>query len=147
MAAFHANERGDFARAADPLDVVDRSRQFEGLGIARDHGLDQRDLFERRSQGLAVVAGAGRHVDRPELHFDAARPQARNVGVHVLLRLCDVELLERRRTLFAEFPRQIVMAIDQRGRGVNRLRPIADHDLAAIGLGAGRRLCNDEDAH
>ena len=129
--------------ARDPLDVVRRAGHFEHVRIPRDHRLDDCDLLERGLQRLAFNPGAGWHIDRPELRLDTALAQPRDIGVQGWAGCRDVQLLERRRTVLAQRPGQIVVPIDEHGRVVNLLGPFGDDDWRALRQCIiRRRLCD-----
>ncbi|MNI48088.1 hypothetical protein D3C73_1026370 [compost metagenome] len=80
IAAFHADQAGDLARAMDADQVVCGGGEFEGFGVGGDDALDRIDLFEG---GLGRVdrRHAGGNVDRPELAAHAACAQTRDIGM------------------------------------------------------------------
>ena len=64
------------------LDVVGRERERKRIRVALDHPQRDVDLLELGAREAALAdVGRARDVHRPELAADAARAQARDVGV------------------------------------------------------------------
>ena len=122
VTTFHADHGSDLTGGANPIHIVAVQCQFEGLGIARDHGFDNFNLFDRRLMCGTGFHRVGRHEDRPILSADAAQFQSRNIGMNFWLWLGNIERIERARSLGAHDPGQIVVAIEHVAPPVNRPR-------------------------
>ena len=115
MAAFDADQRGDFALLADAHNVIGGVGHLESIGIGCDHAPDDVDLFERQAHGGAFLAGLRRDVGRPELRADAALDADAECpcAAQRFLRLRRSILRKDRSPFLAELPGQIVVAVDQ----------------------------------
>ena len=116
----------------DAHDVVGGERELERVGIRGVEAMHDVDLLER---GLHRVRALQRRrdVDGPELRADAARREARDVGVQRLLELrlvlAEVDLRELVLHPLAVLPGQVVVAVDE--------RDVAEDAVDARVLGAG----------
>ncbi len=135
VAAFDANEAGDFSFAVDSFDVVCRVSEFERFGVAGDHSLDEVDLLERGGERFATVTGFDGNPHGPELCADAALAELGDIGLQRGLFLGNVELIEVGIALFADFPGHVVVAVDEKRLAVQFASGIGEDDgLAAYGL-------------
>ncbi len=91
---FDADQRGDLARAMNPLDVIGREGQLQIVGIAFDQAANQVDLLESHLGRFAGAHRLDRRIGGPELRPHSAAAQARQIGVEHRLRLRNVELRE-----------------------------------------------------
>jgi hypothetical protein len=124
VAAFHPGQRRDAAGLHDALDVVGGSRHLEGVGIPGDHPVHDVDLFQHRLDRRLTLERRG-HVHRPELPADSSGPQAWNVGHRLRLRTADVDRRQvERRHVFADRPRVVVVAVDERRGAVDGSRSL-----------------------
>jgi hypothetical protein len=122
----------------DALDVGRRTRQLEGVRIARDHPVHDVDLFERGRDRLLSLKRC-RHVDRPELGAHAAGPEPGNVGHGPRLVSADIERRQiERGDLFAHGPRIVVVPVDE---GHLRVKGLGALQQRGVGLlwGKGHR--------
>src|SRR5436190_347360 len=119
MAAFHADERGDFAFALNAFDVVGGEGEFEFARIFGDEAMHDIDLFK---DGLDSdrIRHLGRDVDGPELTTNAAgvktwkvSDEARGRSVFSQIDARNIDAFDIV-AVFAEFPWEIVMAVDER---------------------------------
>ena len=78
MTAFHADQRRDLPLAMNADNVVRRPRQFKVIGIARNHAMNQVDLFQHGHDRVGLVRHVG-NVNRPELAAHMPGAQARDV--------------------------------------------------------------------
>src|SRR5438034_10991840 len=114
MAAFHADERGDFPFAMNPLDVGGGKRQLERLRVMGDELVDVINLLQN---GLdrGGAAESGRDVHRPELAAEPASAQPRQVGNQVQfacvrMKIDGAEVI----AALSVLPGQIVVAVNDR---------------------------------
>ena len=120
MAAFDADEAGDFVGFAGGEDFVGGAGEGEGVGIARNHSVDEVDLFEGLAGGAAGDHEAGGDVCGPELGAEAAEFEAGDVGVEVGAGvLGDVEVVEGHAGFGAHFVGEVVVAVDDEGFAMN----------------------------
>ena len=117
--ALDADQRGDLAglEARSMSSAVRASSNV--VRVALDHAVDDVDLLERGAHGLLALLG--RHVGRPELPADAARPQR---GMSVCSVGCGRRMSndgrDRGRVLLAKLPRPVVVPVDDEGGLVDR---------------------------
>lgn len=112
VAALGAHQRGDTALGAGRLHVVGGQGAPQVRGVALQQLGDHVDLFEGGAD-RRVAREVGPYVNGPELRADAARAQPRNVGVQMAgLVGGDVTGVEVVADLFAQRPRQVVVAVD-----------------------------------
>jgi hypothetical protein len=121
VAAFEADQRGDPPRLEGALDI---GAAVGGRQVGRvfgNHPPRQLDLFHphARPAGLQLA----RHVGGPELHAQVALAHARDVGFvrHPVIQVVAVDI-GRRRLVFGDDDRQVVVAVHQRRRFQQRMR-------------------------
>src|SRR4029453_5725960 len=116
-------------------DVGSGAGLLKNVGIAPQHLLDQLDLLERLLKGRPFLGRVAREINAPELCPDVPLLETGDVGLHRLLRLADVALVERAAGLGPHFPREIVMTVeDERGR-MDAAAFVGEGDRLARGRG------------
>lgn len=141
MAAFHADQRGNFALTMDALDVGDGERELESVGVTGDELMDDVNLFEHGLDG-GRTGRCGGNIDGPELRAEAAGAEAGDVGDKMLRKFAGVRgevdavnvLLE-----LAELPGEVVVAVDKRAVA----EELADFGEAVGGLRSGGHSTKD----
>lgn len=144
MAAFHADQRGNFALTMDALDVGDGERELESVGVTGDELMDDVNLFEHGLDG-GRTGRRGGDIDGPELRAEAAGAEAGDVGDEMRRQFAGVGgevdainiLLE-----LAKLPGQVVVAVNERGFA----EELADFAEAVGGLswgGHSTKHCED----
>jgi hypothetical protein len=116
VSALRAQHPADPAGRLGRADVRGRGRECERVRITRDHATRDVDLLELGAREVRLRLARGVHG--PEYRADAARPQARNIGLAVRGRLrADVVGLDvaGRRLGPANRPRQIVVPVEEDG--------------------------------
>jgi hypothetical protein len=137
VAAFDPDQRRDPPGFLDAADVGGGRRHLQPPRIAGDHPVDDIDLLESHPDRL-VALQRGRDPHRPELRPDPALPHPRQIGLEPALQPgrigIEVERLAPEVVGLANFPRQVVMAVDHR-----RLREHALHpSLRRLSRSGGR---------
>jgi hypothetical protein len=133
--ALDANQRGDLAGLVGADDVVGGVRHGEVGRVARGQALHDVDLLESGLDRHGSGHGGG-NPHRPELPADVARAQAGNIGHQQGLvgrRLLgarqlgqvalEIEGVHLAGEPLADLPREVVVAVDQRGPGQHRGDP------------------------
>ncbi len=127
MAALDPDQRGDPSRFLDPADVRGGRRRFEPGGVAADHPVDDVDLLDRDPDRL-VPLQVGRDPHRPELRAHPTSLHPRKIGLQPGLDPRRVGLEVKRLAPIvvgtANLPREVVMAVDDRGFREDSLDPL-----------------------
>ena len=110
--ALGAHQRRHPPRRERRLHLGDGGRELQVVGVALGELAHERHLLQHGGDGGGPGERA-RHVDRPELGADPARPQPGQVGVQLRDARREVDGAPQR----AQRPRQVVVAVDQRGGG------------------------------
>jgi hypothetical protein len=141
MTALRAQHAGDLARGLGGADVRSCRGERERVRVALDHAARDVDLLELRAR--EVLGRLARRVHGPEHGADAARAQARDVGLprsrRVLPKVVSRDVA-RRVLVAADRPGQVVVAVHQDRLREDFLRVVE----RGIGLCAGRNRKHED---
>ena len=139
MSTLDADQRGDFARSMDPLDVIGGEGNLQVVGITSHQPANEIDLFERDLGSLPFAHRFDRGVGGPELRANAPFAEPRQVGIERGLRQGNIELVEAGITLGAQLPGEIVVSVDHQRTAVQFQRRVGQYDGRPLGRGSRRR--------
>ena len=141
VAALDPDQRRDPPRLGDPADVVGGGRQRERRRVRCDHPAGDVDLFERHLDG-AGPRDVGGDPHRPELCADMALAQPFDVGLQRMRQrrgiVPQIERLDRTALVAADFPGEVVMAVDDRRLGEHALDARGDRRVGGLRDGGAR---------
>ena len=139
VATLHPDQRGDASGAVDTADIIGGGGEFEIARVGGDQTLDDVDLLERFAD-RGIAGDLRRDVDRPELSPDAPGAEAGDVGHQWLGEPIGAagKTGDAHAIFLAQLPREIIVAIDQRGLLENMVDSSGDFRVDRLGMERGR---------